>query len=89
MTEKTFSTMEGPVCPLPLSHHDTIVMGHGSGGRMTQDLIRQIFQPYLSAPELLAGNDFAEITLSEWQRQTQTGHIHRFAYCLPAGLSRR
>jgi hypothetical protein len=27
-------TMQGPVCPVPLSHNEQIVMGHGSGGKM-------------------------------------------------------
>lgn len=35
MSETVSVTMEGPVCPLPLHHHTQIVMGHGSGGRMT------------------------------------------------------
>ncbi len=56
-------TMEGPVCPVPLSHGDTIVMGHGSGGRMTQDLIRRVFLPHLSSEALNAGNDFARLGL--------------------------
>ncbi len=54
-------SMEGAVCPLPLKHYDRIVMGHGSGGRMTQELIQQCFLPYLSNPALAAGNDFASL----------------------------
>jgi hydrogenase expression/formation protein HypE len=50
--------MEGPVCPLPLPHNDQIVMGHGSGGLMTFDLIQKVFNPYLANPVLDAGNDF-------------------------------
>ncbi|MBE0699006.1 MAG: hydrogenase expression/formation protein HypE, partial [Anaerolineaceae bacterium] len=42
-------SMEGPVCPVPLTHGDTIVMGHGSGGRMTQELIQRVFLPYLGS----------------------------------------
>jgi hydrogenase expression/formation protein HypE len=42
-----------------LKHYERIVMGHGSGGRMTQDLIQQFFLPHFSNPALLAGNDFA------------------------------
>jgi hydrogenase expression/formation protein HypE len=34
-------------------------MGHGSGGRMTQELIQRVFLPRFSNPALLAGNDFA------------------------------
>ena len=54
-------TMQGPVCPVPLHHHTQIVMGHGSGGRMTQELIQEVFLPYFSNPALLAGNDFANL----------------------------
>ena len=53
--------VEGPVCPLPLSHTDTIVMGHGSGGRMTQDLISRVFNRHFSNPFLDEGNDFARL----------------------------
>jgi hydrogenase expression/formation protein HypE len=55
--------MEGPVCPLPLGHKDQIVIGHGSGGRMTHDLIRRVFMPRLSSPPLDAGNDSARLKL--------------------------
>lgn len=56
-------TMEGAVCPLPLPHKDQIVMGHGSGGRMTQDLINQVFLPFLKNKPLLEGNDSASVSL--------------------------
>ncbi len=32
-------------CPAPLSGHQTIVMGHGSGGRLTAELVRNVFLP--------------------------------------------
>lgn len=54
-------TMQGPVCPLPLPHNEKIVIGHGSGGRLTLELINQIFKPYFNNPELDAGNDFAKL----------------------------
>lgn len=63
MSENHLPVMEGPVCPMPLRHHDHIVIGHGSGGRMTQELIQQIFVPHFSNPELLAGNDFADVLI--------------------------
>ncbi|KAF0110782.1 MAG: hydrogenase expression/formation protein HypE [Chloroflexi bacterium] len=59
--EPNQTSMHGPVCPMPLKHYDKIVMGHGSGGRMTQELIQQFFLPNLSNSALLAGNDFAVI----------------------------
>jgi hydrogenase expression/formation protein HypE len=49
-------------CPIPLPHDAQIVMGHGSGGRMTRDLIRQVFQPLFTNPFLDAGNDFASVS---------------------------
>jgi hydrogenase expression/formation protein HypE len=55
------ANFEGSICALPLGHHDKIVMGHGSGGRMTQDLIQKIFRPYFSNEALDAGDDFATI----------------------------
>jgi hydrogenase expression/formation protein HypE len=32
-------------CPLPLTQHKTIVMGHGSGGRLSAQLVRELFLP--------------------------------------------
>jgi hydrogenase expression/formation protein HypE len=65
MNQTDLPVMNGPVCPLPLPHQTHIVMGHGSGGRMTQELIGQVFQPFFANPALLEGNDFARILLTE------------------------
>src|SRR4051812_33517791 len=32
-------------CPLPLMQHKTVVMGHGSGGRLSAQLLRELFLP--------------------------------------------
>ena len=34
---------EGWTCPVPLKNYPTIVMGHGAGGKMMNDLIRHLF----------------------------------------------
>jgi hydrogenase expression/formation protein HypE len=65
----TLPAFEGPVCPVPLFHQDQIVMGHGSGGRMTADLIRTVFQPSFTNPALDAGNDFASLPVPEFSHQ--------------------
>ncbi|HPC07020.1 MAG TPA: hydrogenase expression/formation protein HypE, partial [Anaerolineaceae bacterium] len=66
MTEiHTLPEMEGPVCPLPLPHNEQVVMGHGSGGLMTRDLINKVFAPFLSNPVLDAGNDFGLLPPSQ------------------------
>ena len=64
MSEKT-PNMEGPVCSLPIKHKDTIVIGHGSGGKMMADLIKDIFFPPLANPALLAGNDSGVVQLTD------------------------
>lgn len=96
MTEDTVF-MEGAVCPLPLDHPEQIILGHGSGGRLTHDLIRKVFQPYFQNPALAAGNDFADLRLpqdaiySRWVTSTDChivtplffpgGDIGRLAIC--------
>jgi hydrogenase expression/formation protein HypE len=37
--------MNGWTCPLPLRDYPTIVLGHGSGGQMSFDLVRHLFLP--------------------------------------------
>jgi len=64
MSEPAFPPMQGPICPLPLNQHDQIVIGHGSGGLMTHELIRDLFQKYLGNPTLNASNDAAILTKS-------------------------
>jgi hydrogenase expression/formation protein HypE len=62
---KEIPTLEGPVCPLPKSHKDKIVLGHGSGGKMMTDLIKESFYPPLANPVLLAGNDAGVVQLND------------------------
>ena len=50
-------TLEGPVCPVPLTHDEQIVMGHGSGGKMSHDLVARLFVPSFDNPALRAGDD--------------------------------
>ncbi len=65
--ENQLPVLEGPVCPLPLPHTEQIVMGHGSGGLMTHDLIQKVFMPYFSNDVLNAGNDFGLLLASRPQ----------------------
>lgn len=65
MTDFNYPNMESPVCPLPLKHNESIVMGHGSGGRMTRELIERVFHPSFTNPPLDAGNDFAHLSLPD------------------------
>ncbi|MBN2104932.1 hydrogenase expression/formation protein HypE [bacterium] len=57
MPDKT--KWKGLQCPIPLSKYPKIVMAHGSGGRLTRDLIQHMFQPVLNNPFLAQKHDGA------------------------------
>jgi len=63
--DQQIPTFEGPVCPTPLKHDETIVIGHGSGGLMTQKLIEKVFISHFKNPLILTGNDFANADLPD------------------------
>jgi hydrogenase expression/formation protein HypE len=65
MNNPSDQSFEGLVCPLPLKQKNTIVIGHGSGGRMTHELIKEIFQNSFGNPILNSSNDFASVFLPE------------------------
>jgi hydrogenase expression/formation protein HypE len=46
------SSLPGTACPLPITRHEQIVLGHGSGGKLTAQLIERIFLPAFSNPVL-------------------------------------
>ena len=52
----------GPLCALPLTHDERIVMGHGSGGKMSRDLIQSLFLPPFDNAALRAGDDAAVVS---------------------------
>jgi hydrogenase expression/formation protein HypE len=50
-------------CPAPKGRYDQIVLGHGSGGRLTHDLVAGVFRPAFSNPVLDAMEDQATLEL--------------------------
>ena len=52
-------------CPLPRSRYDAIVLGHGSGGALSADLIRGLFVPAFDNRVLAALEDQATLGLPE------------------------
>jgi hydrogenase expression/formation protein HypE len=50
-------------CPLPIFDHQQIVLGHGSGGKLTADLIDHIFLPAFNNPTLNKLDDQAVVTV--------------------------
>ena len=47
-------------CPVPISKSDRVLLGHGSGGRLSAELMRDIFLPALSNPILDRLDDQAQ-----------------------------
>jgi len=45
MKERSNSDLPGMVCPTPLFDYKQILLGHGSGGKLTADLVRKLFLP--------------------------------------------
>lgn len=56
--------LSGWTCPLPLKNYPTIVMGHGSGGKMMSDLIKHMFLPVFDNPTLAQMGDSAVLDFS-------------------------
>jgi len=50
-------------CPAPLPAKDRILLGHGSGGRLSADLLREIFLPAFHNPVLAQLNDQAVVSV--------------------------
>ena len=57
MKEHSEINFEGAVCPIPFHHSGQIVLGHGSGGKLTHDLVARLFIPGFDNPILRAGDD--------------------------------
>ena len=49
--------MKSVQCPIPKQRYDRIVLGHGSGGTLTQSLIDEIFYPAFNNPFLQQQHD--------------------------------
>jgi hydrogenase expression/formation protein HypE len=51
-------------CPLPIFDHKKIVLGHGSGGKLTADLLDHVFLPAFKNPFLDKLDDQAVLTIN-------------------------
>jgi hydrogenase expression/formation protein HypE len=50
-------------CPLPFNQYDRVLLGHGSGGQLTADLIQRLFVPTFQNEVLAALEDQATLAL--------------------------
>jgi len=51
-------------CPVPQSRYDSIIMAHGGGGKLSQQLIQKIFYNAFANKELLIGHDGAILSIN-------------------------
>jgi len=51
-------------CPMPVTQQKTIVLGHGSGGRLTAQLVREVFLPAFDNPALRKLDDQAMLDVA-------------------------
>ncbi|HYY69450.1 MAG TPA: hydrogenase expression/formation protein HypE [Terriglobales bacterium] len=58
------ASLPGAACPLPIAHQEQIVLGHGSGGKLTAQLIERIFLPAFSNPLLDKLDDQATLQVN-------------------------
>src|ERR1700740_3326874 len=63
MADKTNSPAQLS-CPAPRPFKDTVVLGHGSGGRLSADLMRSIFLPAFRNPVLDRLDDQAIVNVN-------------------------
>jgi hydrogenase expression/formation protein HypE len=63
-------------CPAPIQQRSCIVLGHGSGGRLTHELISRYFYRFFSNPILAAGNDGGIVPSLEGQRLVVSADSH-------------
>ena len=47
------------ICPLPVTKRDKVLLGHGSGGKLSAELLRDVFLPAFSNPALCRMDDQA------------------------------
>ena len=58
-------SIQGVTCPLPLPHNERIVLGHGSGGKMSYDLISKVFLSSFDNSILRIGDDAGAIIIPD------------------------
>src|SRR5271167_3730904 len=61
---KTAPTILGLSCPAPFPAKDTVLLGHGSGGKLSAELVRDIFLPAFDNPALARLDDQAVVQVN-------------------------
>lgn len=70
MTQPDFNA---PTCPLPRNDYEHILLGHGSGGKLSADLIERLFVPGFGGDGLAALEDQATLEFPASRREEGAG----------------
>jgi hydrogenase expression/formation protein HypE len=62
--EKTTPAIGEISCPAPLAANGTVLLGHGSGGKLSAELVRDIFLPAFANPALAKLDDQAIVQVN-------------------------
>src|SRR6516162_1507379 len=62
-TDDSLTVLSFGACPVPKSRYEHILLGHGSGGQLTADLIQRLFVPAFANDVLGALEDQATLSL--------------------------
>lgn len=68
--------IESMMCPVPIRDRGFVIMGHGSGGKLSHDLIDGLFLPPFDNPALRAGNDAGVVNLTPGHRLAVSTDSH-------------
>jgi len=74
MSDPSNVDFERTSCPLPLCDYDHVLLGHGSGGKLTADLIQRVFLPELGNSVLSALEDQATVEFGPRAGSASNGH---------------
>src|SRR5271154_1677330 len=73
--EELGANLLGATCPVPNSRYDHILLGHGSGGQLTSDLIHRLFLPVFNNDVLHALEDQAIVGLTDDHNGTKSPRL--------------
>jgi hydrogenase expression/formation protein HypE len=71
---------ESLTCPVPHADYERVLLGHGSGGKLSADLIRRVFLPELGNDVLSALEDQATLRLDAQSGNTNGAVLPRLAF---------
>ncbi|HFQ94569.1 MAG TPA: hydrogenase expression/formation protein HypE [Anaerolineae bacterium] len=70
------ATMQSAMCPVPIRDRGHVILGHGSGGKLSQDLIANLFLPPFDNAALRAGDDAGVVQTTACARLAVSADSH-------------